>query len=45
MYEFISKKVRKTKNGKPNGDHPAVQSLKTFFEKVDEDFFFLPALL
>jgi len=37
MYEFIRTRVRKTKNGKATGDHPTVNSLKSFFEKVDSD--------
>jgi|ETNmetMinimDraft_31_1059906.scaffolds.fasta_scaffold07589_1 hypothetical protein len=37
MLQFVAKRVRKSKNGKPNGPHPTVQSLAEFFNKVDAD--------
>lgn len=37
MLQFVAKRVRKTKNGKPNGPPPTVQSLSEFFDKVDND--------
>ena len=37
MYEFIRTRVRKTKDKKPKGDHPTVNSLKDLFERIDSD--------
>ena len=34
---FVASRVRKTKAGKPSGDHPTSQSIKEFFERVDAD--------
>ena len=37
LYSFIASKVRKTKNGKPTGDHPHSNSIQELFAKVDGD--------
>ena len=37
LLPFVSCRVRKTKNGKPTGDHPTEAALHQFFEKVDAD--------
>ena len=37
MYEFVAGKVRKTKKGKPTGDHPTNTSIKDFFTNIDKD--------
>ena len=43
MLQFVAKRVRKMKNGKPNGPHPTVQALLEFFDKVDNDMEWFPA--
>ena len=37
LYSFIASKVRKTRNGKPTGDHPTSNAMKEFFGKLDGD--------
>ena len=34
---FVAARVRKTKNGRPTGDHPSLASVKEFFDKIDND--------
>ncbi|CAK0801209.1 unnamed protein product [Prorocentrum cordatum] len=34
---FVASRARKTKVGKPSGDHPTSQSIKELFERVDAD--------
>ncbi len=34
---FVASKVRKTKNGKPKGDHPTRGAIDQLFEKMDTD--------
>ena len=36
-YSFVAERVRKTKDGKPTGDHPSKGALGEFFQKVDSD--------
>ena len=42
MYSFIASKVRKTKDGKPTGEHPHSNGLQDFFAKVDADAEWFP---
>ena len=42
LYEFVAKRVRKTKNGKPKGAHPNGESIREFFQKVDCDSEWFP---
>ena len=37
LYSWVAGKVKKTKNGKPNGDNPTNTSMKEFFDKIDDD--------
>ena len=37
LLSFVARRVRKTKNGRPVGDHPSVASVKELFEKIDGD--------
>ena len=37
LFTFVAARVRKTKNGRPTGDHPSVASVKEFFAKIDGD--------
>ena len=34
---FVAQRVRKTKNGKPKGDHPSKEAIGEFFQKIDSD--------
>ena len=36
-YSFVAERVRKTKDGKPVGDHPSKGAISEFFQKVDSD--------
>ena len=37
LFTFVAARVRKTRNGRPTGDHPSVASVKEFFTKIDAD--------
>ena len=34
---FVAQRVRKTKNGKPKGDHPTAEAISELFQKIDSD--------
>ena len=42
MLPFIAERLRKTKNGKPSGDHPTPAAVLQFFMKTDEDTDWFP---
>jgi hypothetical protein len=37
MFALVASKVRKNKDGKPQGDPPSSESMQEFFAKIDDD--------
>ena len=42
LYEHVASKVRKTKDGKPKGDHPTRAAIQQLFDKIDNDADWFP---
>ena len=42
LCEFVAARLRKTKNGKPQGDHPSSAAVQQLYEKMDDDPHWFP---
>ena len=42
LCEFVAARLRKTKNGKPEGDHPSGAAAQQLYEKIDDNPHWFP---